>query len=87
MRPFGAYSMVDIEAIGGVPVIVKELLDAGLLDGAALTCTGETLAEQVDRLDPPAPDGDVIHPSPARSSPPAVCGSCRATSRPTAAPS
>ena len=43
-------------------MIVKELLAAGLLDGAVLTCTGETLAEQVRRLDPPAPDGDVIHP-------------------------
>jgi dihydroxy-acid dehydratase len=62
MRPFGFYSMVDVDANGGLQVIVKELLDAGLLDGDALTCTGETLAEQVRRLDPPAPDGDVIHP-------------------------
>jgi dihydroxy-acid dehydratase len=62
MRPFGRYSMVDVDAKGGVQVIVKELLDAGLLDGTALTCTGETLADQVRRLDPPAPDGDVIHP-------------------------
>jgi dihydroxy-acid dehydratase len=62
MRPFGFYSMVDIDAKGGLQVIVKEMLEAGLLDGDALTCTGETLAEQVRRLDPPAPDGDVIHP-------------------------
>ena len=62
MRPFGVYSMVDVDAEGGLQVIVKELLDAGLLDGDAITCTGETLAEQVRRLDPPAPDGDVIHP-------------------------
>ena len=55
MRPFGAYSMVDVEKIGGVPVIVKELLTAGALDGSALTCTGETLAEQIARIDPPAP--------------------------------
>ncbi len=61
LRPFGFYSMVDIDAKGGLQVIVKELLDAGLLDGEAVTCTGETLAEQVHRLDPPAPDGDVIH--------------------------
>ena len=61
LRPFGFYSMVDIDAHGGLQVIVKELLDAGLLDGTALTCTGETLADQVNRLDPPAPDGDVIH--------------------------
>jgi dihydroxy-acid dehydratase len=62
MRPFGFYSMVDIDAKGGLPVIVKELLDAGLLDGEAITCTGETLAAQIGRLDPPAPDNDVIHP-------------------------
>jgi len=61
MRPFGFYSMVDIDAKGGLQVIVKELLDAGLLDGETITCTGETLAGQVRRLDPPAPDGDVIH--------------------------
>ena len=62
VRPFGFYSMVDIDAKGGLQAIVKELLEAGLLDGEALTCTGETLGEQVRRLDPPAPDGDVIHP-------------------------
>jgi dihydroxy-acid dehydratase len=62
MRPFGAWSMVDVDERGGIQVIVKELLDAGLLDGSTLTCTGETLAEQVARLDPPAPDGEVIHP-------------------------
>ena len=61
MRPFGAYSMVDVEKIGGVPVIVRELLRAGALDGSALTCTGETLAEQIDRIDPAAPDGDIVH--------------------------
>ena len=61
MRPFGVYSMVDVDAVGGLQVIVKELLEAGMLDGSALTCTGETLAEQVQRLDPPAPDSDVIH--------------------------
>jgi dihydroxy-acid dehydratase len=61
-RPFGRYSMVDIDAQGGLPVVVRELLDAGLLDGDCLTCTGETLAGQVARLAPPAPDGEVIHP-------------------------
>ena len=60
-RPFGRYSMVDIDAKGGLPVIVRELLDAGLLDGSCVTCTGETLADQVARLRPPAPDGDVIY--------------------------
>ena len=62
MRPFGEYSMVDVDASGGLQVIVKELLGAGFLDGDALTCTGETLAEQLGRLDPPAPDQDVIYP-------------------------
>jgi dihydroxy-acid dehydratase len=60
MRPFGEYSMVDIDAQGGLQVIVGELLSAGFLDGDALTCTGETLAEQVRRLAPPSPDQDVI---------------------------
>ena len=60
-RPFGNYSMVDIDEKGGVQVIVKELLEAGLLNGETLTCTGETLAQQVDRLDPPNPDGVVIY--------------------------
>jgi dihydroxy-acid dehydratase len=61
MRPFGDYSMVDVDAKGGLQVIVNELLDAGFLDGNPLTCTGETLAEQVRRLAPPAPDMDVIY--------------------------
>jgi dihydroxy-acid dehydratase len=60
-RPFGKYYMVDIDEKGGLQVIIKELLDAGLLDGSTLTCTGETLAEQVARLQPPAPDGEVIY--------------------------
>ena len=61
LRPFGFYSMVDVDTVGGLPVVVKELLAAGLLDGAALTCTGESLADQVRRLDPPEPDGDIVH--------------------------
>jgi dihydroxy-acid dehydratase len=62
LRPFGEFSMVDVDAIGGVAVVVKELLAAGELDGSVLTCTGETLAEQLERLDPPAPDGNVVLP-------------------------
>ena len=61
IRPFGRHYMVDIDAKGGLQVIVKVLLDAGFLDGTCLTCTGETLAEQVQRLDPHAPDHDVVH--------------------------
>jgi dihydroxy-acid dehydratase len=60
MRPFGTWSMVDVDAVGGLQVVVKELLDAGVLDGTTVTCTGETLAAQVRRLDPPAPDGRVV---------------------------
>ena len=48
-RPYGKYSMVDIDRVGGVQVIVRELLDAGLLNGDVMTCTGETLAQQVAR--------------------------------------
>jgi len=59
-RPFGLYSMVDIEEQGGLQGIVAELLGAGLLDGDCVTCTGETLAEQVRRLDPPKPDHKVV---------------------------
>ncbi len=61
-RPYGTYSMVDIDKKGGVQVIVKALLDAGLLYGDTLTCTGETLAEQVVRLDTSEPDGTVVYP-------------------------
>jgi dihydroxy-acid dehydratase len=60
MRPFGDYSMVDVDAKGGLQVIVHELLEAGFLEGDAITCTGETLAQQLRRLDPPPPDRDVI---------------------------
>lgn len=60
-RPFGKYSMVDIDDNGGVQVIVKDLLDAGLLNGETITCTGESLAQQVERLNPPDPDGTVIY--------------------------
>ncbi len=61
-RPYGTYSMVDIDEKGGVQVIVKALLDAGLLYGDTLTCTGETLAEQVQRLNTSEPDGTVVYP-------------------------
>ena len=61
MRPFGSYSMVDVDAAGGLPTVVNELLRAGHLDGDTLTCTGETLGEQIDRLAPPAADHRVIY--------------------------
>jgi dihydroxy-acid dehydratase len=52
--------MVDVDASGGLPTVVNELLKAGFLDGSTLTCTGETLSEQVARLNPPAADHEVI---------------------------
>ena len=61
-KPHGKYHMADIDRIGGVQVVLKELLDAGLLHGDCLTVTGKTLAENLAALDPPAPDGEVVHP-------------------------
>ena len=61
-KPHGKYHMSDLDRIGGVPVVMKELLDAGLLHGDCLTVTGETMAENLEALDPPAPDGEVVHP-------------------------
>ena len=61
-KPGGKYHMTDIDRIGGVPVVLKHLLDAGLLHGDVLTCTGKTMAENLTEMAPPAPDGDVVHP-------------------------
>ncbi len=61
-RPYGKYSMVDIDQVGGVQVIVRELLEAGLLNGDVKTCTGETLAAQVKRLGAKRADGKVVYP-------------------------
>jgi dihydroxy-acid dehydratase len=61
-KPHGRYHMVDIDRIGGIPVVMRELLDAGLLHGDCMTVTGRTMGENLEALDPPAPDGDVIHP-------------------------
>ena len=60
-KPHGKYHMVDIDRIGGVPVVMRHLLDEGLLHGDCLTVTGKTVAENLADLDPPAPDGDVVH--------------------------
>jgi len=61
-KPGGRFHMVDIDRIGGVPVVLKELLDAGILHGEALTVTGRTMGEELEALAPPKPDGVVIHP-------------------------
>jgi dihydroxy-acid dehydratase len=60
-KPHGKYHMADIDRIGGVQVVLRELLEAGLLHGDCLTVTGKTLAENLADLDPPAPDGEVVH--------------------------
>ncbi len=61
-KPHGKYHMVDLDRIGGVPVVMRHLLDAGLLHGDCLTVTGKTVAENLAAIDPPAPDGVVVHP-------------------------
>jgi dihydroxy-acid dehydratase len=60
-KPHGKYHMVDIDNIGGVPVVMQHLLDEGLLHGDCLTVTGKTVAENLADIAPPRPDGDVIH--------------------------
>jgi dihydroxy-acid dehydratase len=62
MKPHGEYHMTDLDKIGGVPVVMRELLDAGMLHGDCVTVSGQTVAENLAALDPPAPDGRVVHP-------------------------
>ena len=61
-RPGGRYHMVDVDRVGGVPMVLKELLDAGILHGDALTVTGRTIGVELEALAPPKPDGVVVHP-------------------------
>ncbi|MGA1077982.1 MAG: dihydroxy-acid dehydratase [Nitriliruptoraceae bacterium] len=60
-KPGGRYVMNDLDRIGGVPVVLRELLDAGLLHGDCRTVSGRTLAEDLAELDPPRPDGRIVH--------------------------
>ena len=60
LKPFGRYVMNDVDRIGGVPVVMKALLDAGLLHGDCLTVTGRTMAENLAEIDPPDPDGKIL---------------------------
>ncbi len=62
MKPGGKFHMSDLDRVGGVPVVMKHLLDAGLLHGDVMTVTGKTMAENLIHLDPPAPDGVVVYP-------------------------
>ena len=60
VKPFGRYVMSDVDRVGGVPVIMRALLDAGLMNGDCLTVTGKTVAENLERIAPPDPDGTVL---------------------------
>src|SRR3954467_541217 len=60
LKPFGKYVMNDVDKIGGIPVVMKALLDAGLMHGDTLTVTGKTMAENLEALSPAPVDGDVI---------------------------
>ncbi len=62
VRPAGRFVMSDIDRVGGIPVVMRELLEAGHLHGDCLTVTGKTLAEDLAAADIPAPDGEVIRP-------------------------
>ncbi|WEG07433.1 dihydroxy-acid dehydratase [Microbacterium horticulturae] len=61
MKPYGQFVMNDVDKNGGIPVIMKAMLDEGLLHGDALTVTGKTLAENLEALSPDPVDGTVIH--------------------------
>lgn len=61
MKPFGKYVMNDVDRHGGIPVVMRALLDEGLIHGDALTVTGKTVAENLKALDPEPLDGEVVH--------------------------
>jgi dihydroxy-acid dehydratase len=60
LKPFGRYVMNDVDKVGGIPMVMRALLDAGLMHGDCLTVTGRTMAENLEALTPPSVDGDVI---------------------------
>ena len=61
LKPFGKFVMTDLDRVGGIPVVLKILLDAGYLHGDTLTVTGKTMAENLADINPPFPDGVVVH--------------------------
>jgi dihydroxy-acid dehydratase len=63
LKPFGKFVMADLDRVGGIPVVLKILLDAGYLHGDTLTVTGKTMAENLAEINPPFPDGVVVHPA------------------------
>jgi dihydroxy-acid dehydratase len=62
LKPFGKYVMTDVDRVGGIPVVLRMLLDAGYLHGDCMTVTGKTMAENLADINPPLADGDVLHP-------------------------
>ena len=60
LKPFGRFVMSDVDKVGGIPVVLKALLDAGLLHGDCLTVTGKTMAENLADINPPDPDGEIL---------------------------
>jgi dihydroxy-acid dehydratase len=60
LKPFGRFVMTDLDKVGGIPVVLKALLDAGLLHGDCLTVTGKTMAENLAHIAPPDPDGEIL---------------------------
>ena len=71
LKPFGRFVMSDVDKVGGIPVVLKALLDAGLLHGDCLTVTGKTMAENLAEVNPPDPDGEILK---ATSNPMATTG-------------
>jgi dihydroxy-acid dehydratase len=61
LKPGGTYVMYDLHQIGGVPVVLKELLKGGFLHGDTLTVTGKTMAENLSDW-PSMADGSVVRP-------------------------
>ena len=60
LKPFGKYVMTDVDRVGGIPVVLKALFDAGLIHGDCLTVTGKTMAENLRDITPPDPDGEIL---------------------------
>ncbi|MFD1504602.1 dihydroxy-acid dehydratase [Georgenia yuyongxinii] len=63
LKPYGKYVMNDVDRVGGIQVVMKTLLDEGLLDGSCMTVTGKTVAENLEKLAPQQPDGSVLRPA------------------------
>ena len=84
LKPFGRYVMNDVDRVGGVPVVMKALLDAGLLHGDCLTVTGKTMAENLAEIAPPDVDGVIVRALSNPIHPTGASPSCTARSPPRA---